>query len=330
MILIDAREAGKPMKSVFGISSRDYDDISVYVAALSVLLVFVAAVVGMTGSSWQLRMYMSVALMLFDLFFVIEFSIRLTSSLTLRRQAARVHLGTLVLLGLSSVVPFILVSGPFLIGWAQADFSAVAVRGYWSSPSPVAALGTVAALRLLRPLRLFYAGFSYQNPDGKSPVMPLATSLILIFSFALAVDALVLPGYRSILINQRSRVTQELTMLLPEQAKISAVTMPDVEALVRERVLVYRHEKALTLQPGEYEYFGNAADGVWFSMKNWQRARSGVEMISSLLALWLPLIILARRAGKHRPYHSGTLESDQSDSRRLPVGCAELKGILGK
>lgn len=318
------------MKSIFRVCSTDYDDISVFVAGLSVVLVLVAAAFGMAASSWQLRMYMSIALMLFDLFFVAEFAFRLTSWHSPAGRTGSFKNYDLVILALSSVVPFILVSGPFLIGWALADFSAAAVRGYWSTPSPVAALGTVAALRLLRPLRFFRPGFVGLKLEKGGYALSIASSLVLVFSFAIALDGLVLPGYRSILIDQRSKVSQQFRELGPAEAVTSAAVVSDLEALVHRQQLVYRRDTAAKLQPGEYEYYGDADTGVWFSMRKWQTARSVVEMLSAMLALWIPVSILISQKARRKRYTTQQADPGIGKNRNLPVGREELQGILGK
>ncbi|MCP5453646.1 MAG: hypothetical protein H7A27_06655 [Spirochaetaceae bacterium] len=114
-------------------------------AIVSIVFVFAAAVMAAAGASWRASAFMAIVGVLFDILFSYEFFLG-----ALRRPSPFPWLA-----GLSSALPLLLVSGPFLAGWAGADLGSAAVRGYWLARSPLGGLSVVAALRLLRAARPF-------------------------------------------------------------------------------------------------------------------------------------------------------------------------------
>ncbi|OHD19506.1 MAG: hypothetical protein A2087_05655 [Spirochaetes bacterium GWD1_61_31] len=312
------------------IEKPDFHPVFSILAILSVGLVLFGGLAGVITGSWQVRMYVAIASMIFDLVFVLEFLLRLFVFLPAPSTRPASHLVEMILLLVSSAVPFVIVSGPFILGWANADFTLAAVRGYWTSPNAVAALGTIASLRLLRPLRFFIAPLVDQQA-GKLFIALIAALLCLVFGFAVAVDALLLPGYRGALIDTRRGISANLVLLPVAEANLAARSNVDIQALRIDGRLIFSDRDAKSLRPGDYEYYGDERSGTWFSLKPWQRARSLLEILSALLAISLPLLLAAGLRPRLSDGQSAALPPDSDDSPlHQPVGHAELDGILGK
>ncbi|MBU0934858.1 MAG: hypothetical protein KKC64_04525 [Spirochaetes bacterium] len=295
----------------------------------SAIVSVVAAVSGSISSNWHLRMYFSIVQALFDLFFIIEFVLQLGGIPKHPGVSTIKQTVDSILQLLSSVLPFILVSGPFILGWAAGDFSLAAVRGYWLSPAPIAMLSTVTALRLLRPLRLVISSLSIKAKPFVIPLI-LAGSVLLVSLAAIVVDGLVLPGYRKTLAMQRQAIVRKMDDNLTDTANANLQLYDDILALAINSELLYKAPETTEVKAGDYDYYKIGHIEAWFHMTAWQRARSLLELalnvciLGLFLALWSLYRNSRQRSTEVQPEVSAKL------IRGRPVGEEEIQGILGR
>ncbi len=303
-------------------------------AVVSVLAVFTGAVLAATGSSWRVGAYVSIVGVLFDIVFSYEFFVLLL------RGARPIPW----LRGLSSVLPLLLVSGPFLAGWASFDLGAAAVRGFWLGAPPVGGLAVVAALRLLRVARpLARARFAGARLAGVAPGRRAAGSVAALVGIvaalvgAAACDALIVPGLASISEARRTSAVHTIASAGSDAERISAARAAEAIALsVDGRVLV---AAPYGVSPAAYAVEARAGVTAWFEVADEARARgaaSAIAALASMLAAAGYAIAFSGPFGNVAGSPTDASDDSVDDASRRdrpadrPAGSEELEGILGK
>ena len=296
-------------------------------AVVSVLAVFAGAVLTASGASWRVGAYVSIVGVLFDILFSYEFFVLLL-------RGARPFPW---LRGLSSVLPLLLVSGPFLSGWAAFDLGAAAVRGFWLGAPPVGGLAVVAALRLLRvarPLpRPSGVGSGRRSAAGTAAIFGIAAVIL----GAAASDALLVPGLASLAEARRLSAVSTIASAGSDAERIAAARAAEAMALsVDGRALV-----AAPRGTAPAAYAVESRDGVtaWFEVADEERARGAASAIAALASLLAAAGYAIAFSGPFGNAAGGPTDaSDDSvdgSTRRdrpadRPAGSEELEGILGK
>lgn len=304
-------------------------------AIVSIVFVFAAAVMAAAGASWRASAFMAIVGVLFDILFSYEFFLG-----ALRRPSPFPWLA-----GLSSALPLLLVSGPFLAGWAGADLGSAAVRGYWLARSPLGGLSVVAALRLLRAARPF--NVERQSGDdgaGRRVAASSRAAAILGIGVVLAgaamADALLIPGLSGSSAARRETAMDEIASAPGEGAMIRAARAGGAFALKDgERALL-----AATgpVSPARYAVLSRGGLEAWFDVSYEARARGAAAAIAALASLaaaagyaaslhglWPRRLPAGRGTAAARP--GATAAGEPGAPRRdAPAGSEELAGILGK
>lgn len=312
-----------------GFRDRSFSDsVLSALAVISVVVALSGSVATAAGASWRSRAYFSLAGMVFDLVF--SFELFAVLALTARRRDAP-KLAACVLAFLSSAVPLAILSGPLLFGWATADFSAAAVRGYAASGGPMAALATASALRLLRLARP-YASLYPRPPKAlpsKHALIALAAAALAALLACALTDALVLPGYARAEAERRQgvmRAMRELSVLDPSALTEAARTHPDIVALAVNGMTVVAG--GADYHPADAMYEEYATVAAWFSAKPVHRASGAAEAAAALCAL---ILTLAYALSSRKAARAGTsFRRGTRAARGQPVGREEMAGVLGK
>ncbi|PKL25366.1 MAG: hypothetical protein CVV47_04730 [Spirochaetae bacterium HGW-Spirochaetae-3] len=299
-------------------------------AIVSVLSVFAGAALAAAGASWRVGAYVSIVGVLFDVVFSYEFFIHL-----LQKERPFPWLR-----GASSVLPLLLVSGPFISGWASLDLGASAVRGFWLGASPIGGLAVVAALRLLRVARPFQrAKPATGSPGGRvavSGAAAAAVGIVAVLLGAAASDALLVPGLASVAAARRESAVSAIAAATSDGERVSAALAAKAVALsVDGRVLVAAPSG---ISPTAYAVESRDGVSAWFEVADEARARGAAAAIAALASL---LAAAGYAIAFFDPFGSSNRATDGSDhslgdaARRnrpadKPAGSEELEGILGK
>ncbi len=292
-------------------------------ALVSVVIVLVGSMLTASGASWKVRAYASIVAMLFDIIFTVEFFSRLAAG---ERPW---------LVGVGSVVPLLAVSGPFLFGWAGADLSASAVRGFWLAGLPASALAVAAALRMLRVGRAL-------GDDGTRPrLTPLLaacmTACAVMIMGAVAFQGNLLPGPALADRQRHEAAIATIAASHTESERLAAAKAAGAMALRIEGRVVLPVDHVVS--PADYVASRLGTVEAWFPASARVRARGAFEAILAFagLAFAAAYGIVSRFHRDPRHRHSASAsdgEAPASDARAgrsdTPAGVEELAGILGK
>jgi len=321
-------------------------------AILSVLAVLTGAILTVSGAGWKTRAYISIVAFLFDVIFTYEVFTRLAS-----RQRPFPWLAIL-----SSILPLLAVSGPFLSGWLEGDLGAAAVRGFWLGQPPTGGLATLAALRLLRMARPFMPGRISQADSqdieiGRSRTqrtsgcaLAAGIGIAVALAGAIASDAMILPGLAVQAAARRQAVLQSIEKAGQETDLAAMAAAAGVLALKADGRVVLA--ASAQISPSEYSVVSSSTLEAWFPTMEERRSRGWAEIIfalASMAAATAYAIATFRFSGSLDQGHQDTwvwtvLRGGNRSSRSLyekasmyhdrpepsPTGTEELAGILGK
>lgn len=295
-------------------------------ALASVAIAAVGGLAAAAGGDWRVRTYFALAMGIFDLIFSAEFAFAASRAVALPRGDSRPEgpgAWTLLLSGLSSILPLAFVSAPLLIGWATADFQAAAVRGLSSVQGTGAALAAFASLRLIRSARAFArrGTRSGEARHGKGP-WRFALAFGMLFVASSLSDGLVLPSYARAEFERRRSAAE----LIAESGPLPDPRLVDALALRhqgRERSVL-----GASYYPADGAYLAGSGVELWFSLERYHKARGLSEALAATFALLLAWAAAAwSRGGPPEGRVEGGLKEAIADR---PAGRAELAGILGK
>lgn len=303
------------------------DAVLTVLAIVSVAIVLCGALLTATGASWRVRAFFAVVSVLFDLVFVYEFMAKAGSALRNFRFDKWICPGWLLFI--SSIPPFLLVSGPFLSGWLQADFASAAVRGFAVASPPLGALATIAALRLLRAARPFLP------PRGRNGSRPAAISagiaLSVVFLGALFTDSLFLPSWFAAWTTEQQSTLAVLAGTDTHTARLLAETNPSIKSAMVQDLILKAADPGL--MPTDYIALSDGSATIWFDAKQVHVARGMAELVAALAAC----AAAAAYGMVIRRYHNGSSElsavsapDNLIEARTTPLCAEEIKGILGK
>jgi hypothetical protein len=307
---------------------KAYDElIEPALTILSLLSLAVACAGGLwsaLGADWRVRAYFSLAALLFDMLLSME--LLFLFFVSLRRSFAPPPLALLAA-GLSSLAPLAFVSGPLLFGWAAADFSIAAVRGFASVNGAAAALSAFAGLRLLRAFRPCLRLTSAQRGrlDKKSGFAALA-ALVVLMAGGMLGDGLLIPSIARTETRRREAVLAAFDRQSAMSIDLGA--QPDIVALRRGDQAVSRLKGSYSPADASYMSYGRAEAG--FELEGFHKARGAAEALAVLgsLAFTLTFALAAKRERRSRAYTAQLAARSAGGDR--PAGQAELAGILGK
>jgi len=321
-------------------------------AIVSVIAVLAGEILAAAGAGWKIRAYFSIVAFLFDVMFSYEFFARLY----IRKAPGN------WLAGLTSIVPLLAVSGPFLSGWIAGDFGAAAVRGFWLAQPPVGGLATLAAFRLFRMARPFLARAGHENYQSDQDGSSISTQRIsrcslaaiigmtVALAGAIASDAMIIPGLSAQAAIRRESVFQAIEKAgsdadLAGMAKVSGILALKIHGQV---ILA----APSPLSPSEYAVISSSTVEAWFSTDEEMRSRGWAGTICALASLAAAIAYALASSsrtrnldGGYRDYSVWTVLRGGSRSTRpsssvqtdfserplaAPTGNEELAGILGK
>lgn len=310
-------------------------------AIASVVAAFAGAALACAGASWKALAYLSIVGVLFDSLFAYEF---FYDTLRGRREGS-------LLRGLSSVAPLLLVSGPFIAGWALADLGAAAVRGPWLGRAPYGGLAVVAALRLLRVARPFEAAARRVAPPSRPdssrpaaarsdarrrvPALAATIGLGLVLAGAVASDALLAPGLSAAGAAWRREALAAMEAASDDESALAAARASGAVALRRDdRVLL---AAPADVSPSDYAALSGTRIEAWFSVLAERKARGAYEAVAALASLAAAAAYgwsVSARPATGRGSGFDSRERDGDGTRRRPpagpAGSDELEAILGK
>jgi hypothetical protein len=303
-------------------------------AVVSVLVILSGASLSIFQASWRIRAYFSIVAVLFDLILAYEFLQKLAAR---RKPFAWLD-------GLSSILPLLIISGPFIFGWAAADFRAAAVRGFWLSDSPVNSIAFLAALRMLRVFRFYrIAQKDPLHDTGRlrtAWTAALATGLFIIIAGALASDAFLFPGIARLAADRRASLASTILAAQSDEARQAAAKAAGVLALeVDGRALL---TTPAYVYPADYHTYTHGNAIVWFPVNMEVRARGLVAAVAALASLAAAFAFRIAASGhfslpginsglwRRRSRAGGNADKPPQRFRDAPTGDEELAGILGK
>lgn len=292
-------------------------------AVASVAVGFVGSVAAAAGAGWNVRAYFCIVAMLFDILFAAEFFWRLAAGQ--RRW----------LLGIGSVVPLLAVSGPFLFGWAVADFGAQSVRGFWLAGPPAQALALAGVLRIVRLVRA--ARPAAAAPRLTALVASLVAASAILLAGAVALEETLLPG-TALVESQRRQTALRLVALASSDAErlVAAKAAGAMALRVDGRALLAVDH---FISPADYVAERSGPVEAWFAAADRIQARSTLEAILALAgfaavlaySMALRLGIDRGTGGSARHHRDGGRDADcRTAIPDGPTGVEELAGILGK
>jgi len=292
-------------------------------AVVSVVVALVGSMLAASGTSWNVRAYISIIAMLFDIIFTVEFFSRLAAG-------ERPWLA-----GIGSVVPLLAVSGPFLFGWAGADLSASAVRGFWLAGPPASALAVAGALRMLRVGRAL-------GDDGSRPRLTPLLAAFMTASSVMIIGALAFQGnlVSGPALADRQRHDAVMAIIaasITEPEQLAAAKAAGAIALRVDgrAVLLVDH----FVSPADYVAGRLGTVEAWFPATAQIQARGAFEAVLALAGLAFAAAYRAvsrfhRDSHYRRSAHNSSGDGLTSDTRSgrsdTPAGVEELTGILGK
>jgi hypothetical protein len=262
--------------------------------------------------------------MLFDILLSME--LLFLFFVSLRRSFSPPPLALLAA-GLSSLAPLAFVSGPLLFGWAAADFSMAAVRGFASANGAAAALAAFSGLRLLRAFRpsLRLASVQRDRLNSTGGFAALA-ALVVLMAGGMLGDGLFIPSIARAEAQRREAVLAAFDRQGDTPIDLSA--QADIVALRRGNQAASRLAGAYN--PADSAYMSSGSTEAWFALEGFHKARGAAEAAAVLGALTFALAfaLLARRERRSRDYAAHI--AAQATGGDKPAGQAELAGILGK
>ena len=299
-------------------------------SVLSVIAVLAGAALEAFGVQWRPRAYFSIVATLFDMVFAYEFIVRAA----LRERPFP------WMAGLSSVVPLLAVSGPFLSGLAAADFGAAAVRGFWLGSPPAGGLAVLAALRLLRVTRLASpsstasATVSFGKPSHDRARYRLAAALGIgiVVAGAVASDALLMPGLAAKGKHARQDAVASIDSATGDAERLASARAAGAWALRVDGRIILAWPRYTA--PSDYAVESYGTVEAWFPAEDDRKARGTAEAIAALASLAAAAGYAA--AGFRSPGASQRhIQGNPGTERRgrlsdAPAGDEELAGILGK
>ncbi len=293
-------------------------------ALLSLALACAGGLWSALGATWRVRAYFALAAMLFDLLLSMEALFLFFVSL--RRSFAPPRLALLAA-GLSSLAPLAFVSGPLLFGWAAADFSVAAVRGFASVQGLGAALAAFAGLRLLRAFRPFLRLASARPPRlDKGSGMAALAALAVLMAGGMLGDGLLIPSIARAEAERRGAVLDALGANGLPAAELR--TQPDIIALRIGSLAASRLDGEYN--PADSSYLSSGSAEAWFGLEGFHKARGAAEAVAALGALAFALAFSLIRERYRRARRYAARIAARSPGGDEPAGQAELAGILGK
>jgi hypothetical protein len=300
-------------------------------AVASVLVILAGASLSVFNASWRIRAYFSIVAVLFDLILAYEFMLRLAV-----RQKPAYWLD-----GVSTILPLLAVSGPFIFGWMAVDLQAAAVRGFWLTEAPVSSMAFLAALRMLRVLRFYRIANDAPNHGNgirrSAWKTALATGLLIVMAGALASDAFLLPGLARLMSDRRAALASTILAARGDAARHAAAKAAGALALeVDGRTILATPAYAY---PADYQTFTVDGNVLWFPVKEEVRARGLAAAVAALASLAAAIAFRIAASGSEDAPRSGRGRRSKAyghadnPSRRFrdtPTGDEELAGILGK
>lgn len=290
-------------------------------AVASVLVTLAGSIATVAASSaWPPFAYFSIAAALFDLLFTIEYFTACASSGRFGNP----------LKALSSVIPLLLVSGPFIAGAAHGDLGAASVRGFWLAAPPINALATIASLRLLRAARIPHAK---AGSAGAGPLLVAASAgLAIVLAGAVAIDAFSLPGASTLARARRGQAAIAIDSSPDRAAK--AIEARSVGAIAATDDGIAILAAPLGTYPGDVAIAGSGRVVAWFPVVEEAKARALASALVSFAALAAAIFyrLASTRLGsssRRRVARSASIRSGHRPAA-MPTGDEELAGILGK
>lgn len=311
-------------------------------AVISVATALVGTILVAGGASWRVAAYVSILGVLFDLLFSYEFFIRLF----------RAEQPIPWLSGCSSILPLLLVSGPFLSGWILSDLGASAVRGLWLGTPPIASLAVIASLRILRLVRPFQRtsranyGIKARHQKGLRTASLVGAAVVLIG--AACAETLLIPGMAWSSEASRTVTMDALSRAASDSEAVAVAQSAGVLALRLDGRVLIRAPRGHA--PGQYATRVLGGIEAWFSVTDENRVRATIAAIVLLASLasatgYAVIVfkpwqakgsLLGHRSGIHhqRVRYGRDGRSSRSEPRPRPddkpAGSEELAGILGK
>jgi hypothetical protein len=321
-------------------------------AILSVVAVLTGAILTVAGAGWKTRAYISIVAFLFDVIFTYEAFTRLAA-----RQRPFPWLALI-----SSILPLLAVSGPFISGWLEGDLGAAAVRGFWLGQPPTGGLATLAALRLLRIARPFMAGRTSQADSQDSEIDKSTTQrasgcalaagigIAVALAGAIASDAMILPGLAEQAAARRQSVFQSIEKAGRKTDLAAMAKAAGVLALKADGQVLLAAPSPLS--PSEYSVVSSSTLEAWFPATEERRTRGWAEIICALASMaaatayaiaafrfsgspeqghrdtWVWTVLRGRGRTTRSLYEKASSYHDRPEPS--PTGTEELAGILGK
>jgi hypothetical protein len=320
------RDHEKPATSTIKAALTERIDITMTrLGIISIFTILALSIMVAVGSPWSWRVILTLITAAFDAILLYEATFKIIDALRSGDARRLPHWSMVV----SSLFPFLLVSGPFLAAWLMDDQHALALRGFMLGDQPLGAFHTIVILRLLRLTRPFF----YRAADGR-PRLPLSRAglagLATVIIASIAMDALILPSWQAVWIQDRIDDAERISLQYSVRDSTPPALPERVLAVIVEGQIIRKAPR--TISPSDYLVIELPRATIWFNTAPMQRARSMAEIVVLLASLVASLAWTMSSNGSGREQVGTEPPAGQlTDIRRnLPTGREEIAGILGK
>jgi hypothetical protein len=283
----------------------------VVIAAIILVLIhtFVQELSTVLGWAWDVRRVLLIIGFAFDLFFTIEFLVRLYYAI-LDRAAGRYFWRERGWIDFLASIPLLLLnSGPAVLALAAGGGTVIGVGGMMNVLKVVKAIRIARILRLLRVLKIFTAIRNTESPMAQrhlAAVTTLSVSIIVI-SLVAFVGIASLTGMPSLDAEERSQNIRAASFIDarnladPDQSELLrdyAASQPAILVVTEDGQTRYsRHENAFYDEffgPGDYGYLRSGEVGVFFDLRplNIEEARQNIAYFGIIVLLVLFVLLV--------------------------------------
>jgi hypothetical protein len=283
----------------------------VVIAAIILVLIhtFVQELSTVLGWAWDVRRVLLIIGFAFDLFFTVEFLVRLYYAI-LDRAAGRYFWRERGWIDFLASIPLLLLnSGPAVLALAAGGGTVIGVGGMMNVLKVVKAIRIARILRLLRVLKIFTAIRNTESPMAQrhlAAVTTLSVSIIVI-SLVAFVGIASLTGMPSLDAEERSQNIRAASFIDarnladPDQSELLrdyAASQPAILVVTEDGQTRYsRHENAFYDEffgPGDYGYLRSGEVGVFFDLRplNIEEARQNIAYFGIIVLLVLFVLLV--------------------------------------
>ena len=290
--------------------------ISSFIESIVILAIFLVLVhtfledfAALAGWNMGVRKNLIVAGCLFDLFFSIEFLVRLYYAIVGKRVAQYLTVEKGWIDFLASIPLLILNSGPTAIALLSQGTALVGIGGFLGILKVVKSIRIARVLRFLRILKIFKKIKNTDSPMAQRHVATITTICITIlvfslFAYTIAKDLFSLPGFDSAFLNRQQEAVQFLANANDDRENLQERI--DQIADTNRNILIVKHNgQTIFTQysnsfyqdffgPGDYAYVKRGSMEIFYDLRPQiqHMARDSLFFFSMVILLVLAFMLI--------------------------------------